>query len=80
MVIVEGEGAVSEVNLRHPIVTNGDFVASLCKSAYIVIELPFGVVSDVGPGIHVLDGSPRASMGRGYFWHGFRHLAKIRLH
>ena len=37
-------------------------------------------VSGVGPGIHVLDGSPCASTGRGYFWHGFRHLAKIRLH
>jgi len=29
----QGEGAVWGVNLRHPIVTNGDFVASLCKSA-----------------------------------------------
>ena len=27
------EGAVSGVNLRRPIVTNGDFVASLCESA-----------------------------------------------
>ena len=44
------------------------------------IELSFGVVSGVGPGIHVLDESPRASTVRGYFWHGFRHLAKIRLH
>ena len=25
------------------------------------IELSFGVVSGVGPGIHVLDGSPRSS-------------------
>ena len=32
--IVEGEGAVLVVNLRRPIVTNGDFVASLCGSAY----------------------------------------------
>jgi len=32
-VIVEGEGAVWGVNLRRPIVTNGDFVASLCGSA-----------------------------------------------
>jgi len=32
-----------------------------------VIELSFGVVSDVVPGIHVLDGSSRASTGRGYF-------------
>jgi len=50
------------VNLRHPIVINGDFVASLCRSAYmyIAIELSFGVVSGMGPGIHVLDGGPRA--------------------
>jgi len=27
VVIVEGEGAVLEVNLGHPILTNGDFVA-----------------------------------------------------
>ena len=27
----------------------------------IAIELSFDVVSGVGPGIHVLDGSPRAS-------------------
>jgi len=29
----------------------------------------------VGPGIHVLDGSPRASRGRGCFWHGFWHFS-----
>jgi len=34
VVIVEGEGAVSGVNLGRPIVTNGAFVASLCGSAY----------------------------------------------
>jgi len=35
VVIVEWEGAVwGGVNLRHPFVTNGDFVASLCGSAY----------------------------------------------
>jgi len=33
-VIVEGEGAVWGVNLLRPIVTNRDFVASLCGSAY----------------------------------------------
>jgi len=32
--MVEWEGAVWGVNLRRPIVTNGDFVASLCGSAY----------------------------------------------
>jgi len=42
------------------------------------IELSFGVVSGVGPGIHVLDESPRVSRGRGCFWHGFRHFSKIR--
>ena len=30
----------------------------------IAIKLSYGVVSGVGPGIHVLDGSPRASRGR----------------
>jgi len=34
MVIVEGEGTVCDVNLRRPIITNGDFVALLCGSAY----------------------------------------------
>jgi len=31
-------------------------------------------VSGVGSGIHVLDGSPRVSMERGCFWHGYRHF------
>jgi len=35
----------------------------------IAIELSFGLVRGVTPGIHVLDGSPRASRGRGCFWH-----------
>jgi len=39
------------------------------------IELSFGTVSGVGPGIHVLDGSPRASRGRGCFWHRFWHFS-----
>jgi len=34
VVIIEGEGAVWGVNSRRPILTNGDFVASLCGSAY----------------------------------------------
>ena len=42
-----------------------------CVNMRITIELSFGVVSGVGPGIHVLDGSPRASRGTGCFWHGF---------
>jgi len=49
-----------------------------CVKVHRAIELSCGVVSWVGPGIHVLDGSPRASRGRGCFWHGFWHLAKIR--
>jgi len=34
----------------------------------------------VGPGIHVLDGSPRASRGRGCFWHGFRPVSNSRVY
>jgi len=34
VVIVDGEGAVLGVNVGRPIVTNGDFVASLCGIAY----------------------------------------------
>jgi len=43
-----------------------------CVKVRIAIELSFGMVSGVGPGIHVLDGGPRASRGRVCFWHGFR--------
>ena len=32
-----------------------------CVEVHIAIELSFGVVSGVGPGIHVLDGGPHAS-------------------
>jgi len=46
-----------------------------CVEVRTAIELSFGVVSGVGPGIHVLDGSPRASRGRGCFWHGFWHCS-----
>jgi len=42
------------VNLGHPIVTNGDLRSS--AEVRTVIELSFGVVSGVGPGIDVLDG------------------------
>jgi len=38
---------------------------------HTAIELSFGVVSGVGPCIDVLDGGPRASRGRGCFWHDF---------
>ena len=44
-----------------------------CVEVRKAIELSFGVVSGVGPVIHVLDGSPHASRGRGYFWRGFCH-------
>jgi len=59
------EGATLEVNLGCPIVTNGD-VGYLWLSCVIVhepIELSFGVVSRVGPGIGVLVGGPRAPRG-----------------
>ena len=36
-----------------------------CVEVRTAIELSFGVVSGVDPGIHVLDGSLRASRGRG---------------
>jgi len=48
-----------------------------CVKVRRAIELSCGVVSGVGPGIHVLNGSPRASRGRGCFWHGFRRFANI---
>jgi len=35
------------------------------------------VVNGVGSGIHVLDGSPRASRGRGCLWHGFRRISQF---
>jgi len=35
-----------------------------CVEVHKAIELSFGVVSGVGPGIHVLHGGPRASRGR----------------
>jgi len=46
-----------------------------CVEVRKAIELSFGVVSGVGPGVHVLDGSPRASGERGCFWHGFWHFS-----
>jgi len=46
-----------------------------CVEVRIAIELSFGVVSGVDPGIRVLDLSPHASKGRGCFWHGFWHFS-----
>ena len=51
-----------------------------CVELRKAIELSFGVVSGVGPGIHKLDGSPRASRGRGCFWHGFWHFSAFLPH
>jgi len=51
-----------------------------CVELRRAIELSCGVVSGVGPGIHVLDGSPRASSGRGCFWHGFRPVSNFRVY
>ena len=48
-----------------------------CVEVRRAIELSFGVVSGVAPGIDVLDGSPRASRGRGCFWHGFRQFSEF---
>jgi len=50
-----------------------------CVEVRTAIELSLGMVSGVGPCIHVLDGSPRISRGRVCFWHGFWHFSKIRL-
>ena len=64
------EGAVSGVNLRRPIVTNGDFIATLCRNAYsdraVVWRGEWG-----GPK------HSRASTGRGCFWHGFWHFSEF---
>ena len=49
-----------------------------CVEVCKAIKLSFGVVSGVGPGIHVLDGSPRASRGRVCFWHGLWHFLASR--
>jgi len=48
-----------------------------CVEVRKAIELSFGVVSGVGPGIHVLDGSPRVSREgsvSGMVCRIFRHL------
>jgi len=63
------------VNLWRPIVTNGDLLRR-CVEVRIAIELSFGVVSGVGPGIHVPD-EVYISQGEwavsgvvsGIFWH-----------
>jgi len=67
VVIVEGKGAVLGVNWGVPLSPMGPLLRS-CAEVRAAIELSFGMVSGVGPGIGVLDGGPHASRGRGYFW------------
>jgi len=60
------EWAVLGVNLGRPFVTNGILLHS-CVEVREPIELSFGVVSVVGPGAGVSDGSRRATRGmRGF--------------
>jgi len=35
-----------------------------------LIEMPFGIMTRVGPRYHVLDGGPNLQRGRGNFWGG----------
>jgi len=51
-----------------------------CVKVRIAIELSFGVVSGVIPGIHVLDGSPRASGGGGAVSGMVFGILRIQLH
>jgi len=64
VVIAKGDGKVLGVNLGRPIVTNGNLLRS-CVEVRAAIELSFGAVSGVGPGIYVLDGGPSASREMG---------------
>jgi len=52
------------VNLGRPVLTNGTLLHS-CAEVRAAIELSFGEVIGVTPGIHVLDAGPRAPKGRG---------------
>jgi len=64
--ISQGERSIFGVNVGHPIVTNEDFVAYLCKVCE-AFKLPFGVLSGVGQGMGVLHGDPRIERERGGF-------------
>ena len=55
-------------------------VKDICYSVWLRLVAFSALTLLVGPGIHVLDGSPCASRGRGCFWHGFRHFSKFRIH
>jgi len=78
VLLVYGDGdhqkgrAVLGVNLGRPIVTNGDLLCSYVEVGE-PIELSFGVVSGVSPGIGVLDGGPHDQSGRRGFGILFPH-------
>jgi len=44
------EVAILVVNVGHPIVTSGDLLRS-CVNVSEAIELPFGLVSEIDPGL-----------------------------
>jgi len=62
---VKGEGAVLGVNLWEPIVTNEDLLRS-CTKVCELMELSLEVVSGVGRGMGVLEGS-MCPKGKGRF-------------
>ena len=77
MVIVKGEGAVLGLNLRYPIVTNGTLLRRYVE-VRTAIELSFGVVSGVGPGIPVEVHVPQGERAVSGMVSGiFRHLRRI---
>jgi len=55
LAIAPHQGVILVVDVRHPVVTNGDFLHS-CAKVREAIKLLFGVVSGVSPVIGVLDG------------------------
>jgi len=59
------DGVPSRVTLLHS-----------CAEVRTAIKLSFRMVSGVTPDIHVLDGGPRASSGRGEFWDRLPPLAQ----
>jgi len=60
------DGVPSRVNLLHS-----------CAEMCAAIELSFRMVSGDTTDIHVLDGGPRASSGRGRFWGRLPPLAQL---
>ena len=63
----KGRGSLG-VNLQRPIITNGEFVAWLCGSAYSDRAVVW--CGEWGGPRH-----SRASRGRGCFWLGFWHFS-----